>query len=117
MGYFRFIDAILTEKPVVVYSDGRQARGNTYIADCVEATVAGLHLTAIKAGTWLLPAGIMAFVGGGIGGQLSRRYGPKYVITAGLTIEAIGIWLYVVAFSQSTTFWSALRPLPSPSST
>jgi MFS family permease len=72
---------------------------------------AGLHLTAIKAGTWLLPAGIMAFVGGGIGGQLSRRYGPKYVITAGLTIEAIGIWLYVVAFSQSTTFWSLLPAL------
>ena len=65
---------------------------------------AGLHLTAIRSGTWLLPAGIMAFVGGGIGGQLSRRYGPKYVITIGLTLEALGIWLYVAAFSHSTTF-------------
>ena len=45
---------------------------------------AGLHLSAIRSGTWLLPAGIMAFVGGGIGGQLSRRFGPKYVITVGL---------------------------------
>ncbi len=51
---------------------------------------AGLHLTAITSGTWLLPAGIMAFVGGGIGGQLSRRFGPKYVITVGLTLEAAG---------------------------
>jgi MFS family permease len=53
----------------------------------------------------------MAFVGGGIGGQLSKRHGPKYVITIGLTFEAIGIWLYVAAFSQSTTFWSLLPAL------
>jgi hypothetical protein len=72
---------------------------------------AGLHLSAIRSGTWLLPAGIMAFVGGGIGGQLSKRFGPKYVITIGLTLEALGIWLYVVAFSQSTTFWSLLPAL------
>jgi MFS family permease len=72
---------------------------------------AGLHLSAIKSGTWLLPAGIMAFVGGGVGGQLSKRYGPKYVITVGLTLEAIGIWLYVAAFSTSTTFWSLLPAL------
>jgi EmrB/QacA subfamily drug resistance transporter len=72
---------------------------------------AGLHLSAIRSGTWLLPAGIMAFVGGGIGGQLSRRYGPKYVITIGLTLEALGIWLYVAAFSQSTTFLSLLPGL------
>ena len=49
---------------------------------------AGLHLSAIRSGTWLLPAGIMAFVGGGIGGRLSHRFGPKYVITIGLTLEA-----------------------------
>jgi hypothetical protein len=72
---------------------------------------AGLHLSAIETGTWLLPAGIMAFVGGGFGGQLSRRYGPKYVITIGLTLEAIGIWLYVAAFSQSTTFLELLPAL------
>jgi len=72
---------------------------------------AGLHLSAIRSGTWLLPAGIMAFVGGGIGGQLSRRYGPKYVITVGLTLEAIGIWGYVAVFSSSTTFYSLLPAL------
>jgi fucose permease len=72
---------------------------------------AGLHLSAIQSGRWLLPAGIMAFVGGGIGGQLSRRFGPKYVITIGLTLEAVGIWLYVAAFSTSTTFWSLLPAL------
>ena len=71
----------------------------------------GLHLTAIRSGTWLLPAGGMAFVGGGIGGQLSRRLGPKYVITIGLTFEALGIWLYVAAFGQHTTFLSLLPAL------
>jgi MFS family permease len=72
---------------------------------------AGLHLSAIRSGTWLLPAGIMAFVGGGIGGQLSRRYGPKYVITVGLTFEALGIWLYFFAFSGSTSFGALLPAL------
>ena len=72
---------------------------------------AGLHLSAIESGRWLLPAGIMAFVGGGVGGQLSRRFGPKYVITIGLALEALGIWLYVAAFSTSTTFWALLPAL------
>jgi len=72
---------------------------------------AGLHLSAIRSGTWLLPAGVMAFVGGGIGGRLSRRFGPKYVITIGLTFEALGIWLYVAAFSHSTTFLALLPAL------
>ncbi len=40
MGYFRFIDAALRGRPVVVYGDGQQVRGNTYVADCVAATVA-----------------------------------------------------------------------------
>jgi len=72
---------------------------------------AGLHLSAVESGRWLLPAGIMAFVGGGVGGQISKRYGPKYVITGGLALEATGIWLYVVAFSPTTTFWALLPAL------
>jgi EmrB/QacA subfamily drug resistance transporter len=72
---------------------------------------AGLHLSAIRTGTWLLPAGIMAFVGGGISGQLSKRYGPKYVITVGLAFEACGIWGYFFAFSDHTTFLTLLPAL------
>ncbi len=72
---------------------------------------AGLHLSAVQAGTWLLPAGAMAFVGGGIGGRLSHRFGPKYVITVGLAFEAAGIWWYVLAFSPHTTFWQLLPGL------
>jgi nucleoside-diphosphate-sugar epimerase len=40
MGYHRFIEAILRGEPVTVFGDGCQVRGNTYIDDCVEATVA-----------------------------------------------------------------------------
>jgi MFS family permease len=71
----------------------------------------GLHLSAIESGRWLLPAGIAAFIGGGVGGALSRRFGPKYVITTGLTLEAMGIWIYVIAFGPHTTFLSFLPGL------
>jgi nucleoside-diphosphate-sugar epimerase len=43
MGYWRFIQALLTGEPVVVYGDGLQVRGNTYVADCVTATVAAVE--------------------------------------------------------------------------
>jgi nucleoside-diphosphate-sugar epimerase len=43
MGYMRFIQALLAGQPVVVYGDGQQVRGNTYISDCVAATVAALE--------------------------------------------------------------------------
>jgi nucleoside-diphosphate-sugar epimerase len=39
MGYHRFIRALLTGEPVTVYGDGQQVRGNTYVSDCVEATL------------------------------------------------------------------------------
>jgi UDP-glucuronate 4-epimerase len=40
MGYYRFARALLTGAPVTVYGDGLQVRGNTYIDDCIDATVA-----------------------------------------------------------------------------
>jgi EmrB/QacA subfamily drug resistance transporter len=72
---------------------------------------AGLGLTAVKSGTWLLPAGIGAFIGAAIAARLSSRFGPKYVITAGLALEAAGIWLYVLVFGPNTTFFELLPAL------
>jgi nucleoside-diphosphate-sugar epimerase len=43
MGYHRFISALLDNQPIAVYGDGQQMRGNTYIDDCIEATVAALN--------------------------------------------------------------------------
>lgn len=42
MGYQRFIEAIASKKPIQVYGDGHQVRGNTYVSDCVAATIAAL---------------------------------------------------------------------------
>lgn len=39
MGYHLFINAILQGQPIKLTGDGSQVRGNTYIADCVEATI------------------------------------------------------------------------------
>jgi dTDP-D-glucose 4,6-dehydratase len=38
MGYHKFVAALLAGQPITVYGDGQQVRGNTYVADCVEAT-------------------------------------------------------------------------------
>jgi nucleoside-diphosphate-sugar epimerase len=43
MGYFKFAQALLQDEPIVVYGDGQQVRGNTYVADCVDATVAAVQ--------------------------------------------------------------------------
>ncbi len=39
MGYHLFIKAALEGKPVTVFGDGQQARGNTYVEDAVQATI------------------------------------------------------------------------------
>ncbi|QJW96464.1 NAD-dependent epimerase/dehydratase family protein [Frigoriglobus tundricola] len=39
MGYHLFINAILRGQPIKLTGDGLQVRGNTYVEDCVEATV------------------------------------------------------------------------------
>jgi nucleoside-diphosphate-sugar epimerase len=46
MGYHLFINAILNGKPITLTGDGLQVRGNTYIADCVEATIRATQATA-----------------------------------------------------------------------
>jgi len=39
MGYHTFIRRVLRGEPLVVFGDGEQTRGNTYVDDCVTATV------------------------------------------------------------------------------
>ena len=48
MGFHRFIEAALAERPIAVYGDGEQTRDFTYVADAVEANL--LALTAPVAG-------------------------------------------------------------------
>jgi nucleoside-diphosphate-sugar epimerase len=39
MGYYIFIDSILHDRPITVFGDGNQLRGNTYAADIARATM------------------------------------------------------------------------------
>ena len=55
MGYYAFIRALLADEPIVVTGDGHQSRSNTFVTDCVEATMA-----AVEA-----PVGEVYNVGGG----------------------------------------------------
>ena len=41
MAYHKFIRAALTAEPIVVFGDGTQKRTNTYVDDCVWATIEG----------------------------------------------------------------------------
>ena len=77
MGYHRFIEALLRSEPIVVHGDGLQSRGNTYISDCVTATMAALEA----------PIGEIYNVGGGetanvweILGKLERILGRRAVV-------------------------------------
>jgi nucleoside-diphosphate-sugar epimerase len=40
MGYHKFIEAMLDDRTITVTGDGHQTRTNTYVADCVAATIA-----------------------------------------------------------------------------
>jgi nucleoside-diphosphate-sugar epimerase len=76
MGYFRFIDALLHGGPVTVTGDGMQVRGNTYISDCVDATVAALQA----------PRGELYNVGGG---QTASVWDVLARLQSILSVEAV----------------------------
>ena len=39
MGYYQFIESMLRDRPITVCGDGQQIRGNTFVSDCVAATI------------------------------------------------------------------------------
>ncbi|MCA1669021.1 MAG: NAD-dependent epimerase/dehydratase family protein, partial [Thermomicrobia bacterium] len=39
MGYYRFIDHLLHDRPITIWGDGTQRRANTYVADIVRANL------------------------------------------------------------------------------
>jgi nucleoside-diphosphate-sugar epimerase len=49
------MQALIKGEPVIVFGDGQQSRGNTYVADCVRATMAAMDA----------PAGETYNIGGG----------------------------------------------------
>jgi len=101
MGYYRFIEALLTGQPVIVHGDGLQSRGNTYVSDCVAATAAALQA----------PLGEVYNVGGGetanvweILGKLERLLGRK----AGVRREPARRGDQRVTAADTTKLWRHL---------
>lgn len=43
MGYNIFINSMLKGETITVFGDGQQSRGNTYVSDCVDATIAAIQ--------------------------------------------------------------------------
>jgi nucleoside-diphosphate-sugar epimerase len=43
MGYHKFIRAVLDRELIPLTGDGSQVRGNTYVSDCIDATVAAVN--------------------------------------------------------------------------
>ncbi|MEX1171231.1 MAG: NAD-dependent epimerase/dehydratase family protein [Chloroflexota bacterium] len=43
MAYHRFIEAMLDDRPITVYGDGKQTRSNTYVDDAVRGTIAAME--------------------------------------------------------------------------
>lgn len=43
MAYHRFAEALLDGRPITVYGDGKQSRVNTYVDDCVDATLRAIE--------------------------------------------------------------------------
>lgn len=43
MAYRIFCERLLSGEPITIYGDGQQTRGNTYVSDCVTATVLALE--------------------------------------------------------------------------
>jgi nucleoside-diphosphate-sugar epimerase len=77
MGYNIFIKALIEGKPITIFGDGQQVRGNTYVADCVNAIIASADSQV----------GEIYNVGGGemvsvidILGKLERIAGKKFVV-------------------------------------
>lgn len=46
MGYHQFIQAVLNGQPIQLTGDGSQVRGNTFVSDCVAATIAAIETVA-----------------------------------------------------------------------
>lgn len=65
--FFKFIDAMLKGQTIAVFGDGQQARGNTYIDDCVEATVRAVDAAQGRLIMWAVAR--------------RRRYGKFYIVS------------------------------------
>jgi len=82
MGYHVFIDRILQGEPITVFGDGLQTRGNTFVDDCVAATLAAVEhgptgeVYNIGGGERISALGVVRLLEEIIGREARVIYGP-----------------------------------------
>jgi EmrB/QacA subfamily drug resistance transporter len=69
----------------------------------------GKHFSALHAGEWMLPQGILIAVGAPIGGRMTRYVSITSIVRTGLALESIGLLSVALAISAHVSF-PALLP-------
>lgn len=62
------------------------------------------ELNAFQAGLTFLPFSIVTFVAAPVAGALSSRFGPKWVVTGGMILEAVAIFAFSRVLAVDTPF-------------
>ncbi|GAB4522439.1 MAG: NAD-dependent epimerase/dehydratase family protein [Anaerolineae bacterium] len=114
MGYQIFIDNILNGKPITLFGDGTQRRGNTYVGDVVEATVlASKHFrrdTAYNIGgvEEISANEVVALIEEITGKKALITYGPERLGEQSRTLADISAAQRDLCFYPSTTLREGL---------
>jgi len=82
MGYYIFIDNILNDRPIMIFGDGNQLRGNTYVSDVTRATLLAHRnfergtIYNIGGSEEISPNQVIALLEEIIGRRADVQYGP-----------------------------------------
>lgn len=68
----------------------------------------GERLTALRAGEWMLPQGILIALAAPVGGRLTRYLSITSIVRTGLALEGIGLLLVATAISPHVSFLALL---------
>ena len=68
----------------------------------------GKHFSALHAGEWMLPQGILIAIAAPIGGRLTRSVSITSIVRSGLALESVGLLLVALAISPAVSFWALL---------
>jgi EmrB/QacA subfamily drug resistance transporter len=68
----------------------------------------GEHLSALRAGEWMLPQGILIAIAAPIGGRMTRYVSITSIVRTGLALESIGLLSVALAISAHVSFLALL---------
>ena len=68
----------------------------------------GQHFTALRAGVYMVPMGVLIALGAPVGGRFTRVIGTTRVVRTGLVFEAVGLVVVALMISTHTTLLALL---------